>query len=120
MPAAELSKLQAQISAISTQFGEPRIFIRSLLTLMELYSDQHYKTGDLSRIQHLIPEYRLPALVIQQLTYSLSSLTADYPIPAIQIMDALWQEKYFEARLMAAIMLGFLPAQNNRTCGGSN
>jgi hypothetical protein len=111
MPAAELSRLQAQISAISTQFGEPRIFLRSLLTLMELYSDQHYKPGNLSRLHHLIPEYRLPALVIQQLTYNLSSLTADYPIPAMQIMDALWQEKHFEARLMAAVMLGYLPAQ---------
>ncbi len=111
MPAAELSRLQAQISAISTQFDEPRIFLRSLLTLMELYSDQHYKPGDLSRVQHFLPEYRLPALVIQQLTSSLSSLTADHPIPAMQIMDSLWQAKHFEARLMAAIMLGSLPAQ---------
>ena len=111
MPAAELSRLQAQISAISTQFDEPRIFLRSLLTLMELYSDQHYKPGDLSRMQHLIPEYRLPALVIQQLTSSLSSLTADHPIPAMQIMDTLWQAKHFEARLMAAVILGSLPAQ---------
>ena len=111
MPAAELSRLQAQISAISTQFDEPRIFLRSLLTLMELYSDQHYKPGNLSRVQHLFPEYHLPALVIKQLTSSLSSLTADHPIPAMQIMDTLWQAKHFEARLMAAVMLGSLPAQ---------
>jgi hypothetical protein len=111
MPAAELSRLQAQISAISTQFNEPRIFLRSLLTLMELYSNQHYKPGNLSRIKHLVPEYRLPAPVIQQLTSSLSTLTSDYPIPAMQIMDSLWQAKHFEARLMAAIMLGNLPSQ---------
>ena len=111
MPAAELSRLQAQISAISTQFDEPRIFLRSLLTLMELYSDQHYKPGNFSGVQHLLPEYRLPALVIQQLSASLSSLTADHPISAMQIMDALWQAKHFEARLMAAVMLGSLPAQ---------
>jgi len=111
MPAAELSRLQAQISAISTQFDEPRIFLRSLLTLMELYSDQHFKPGDLSRVQHLFPEYRLPAPVIQQLTTSLSSLTANHPISAMQIMDSLWQAKYFEARLMAAVMLGSLPVK---------
>ena len=110
MPAVERSRLQAQISAISTQFDEPRIFLRSLFTLMELYSDQHYKPGNLSRVQHLIPEYGLPALVIQQLTSSLSSLTVEHPIPAMQIMDSLWQAKHFEARFMAAVMFGSLPA----------
>ena len=111
MPAAELSRLQAQISAISTQFDEPRIFFRSLLTLMELYSDQTYKPGNLSRVHHLLPEYRLPALVMQHLTFSLSSLTIEHPIPAMQIMDSLWQAKHFEARLLAAVMLGSLPVQ---------
>ena len=111
MPAAELSRLQAQISAISTQFNEPRIFLHSLLTLMELYSNQNYKPGDLSRVQHLLPEYRLPALVIQQLSSSLSELTIDHPIPAMQIMDSLWQAKHFEARLMASVMLGSLPVE---------
>jgi hypothetical protein len=109
MPAAELSRLQAQISAISTQFDEPQIFLRSLLTLMELYGDQHFTPGDLSRVQHLLPEYRLPALVVRQLKASLSSLTIDHPIPAMQIMDSLWKAKHFEARLMAAVMLGSLP-----------
>jgi hypothetical protein len=109
MPAAELSKLKAQINAISTQFEEPPIFLHSVLILMELYSDQHYKPGDLSGVSHLIPEYRLPALVIQQLSISLSELTITKPIPALQIMDALWQNKYFEPRLIAAVMLGSLP-----------
>jgi hypothetical protein len=109
MPAAELSKLKAQINAISTKFEEPPIFLHSLLVLMELYSDQHYKPGDLSGVRHLIPEYRLPALVIQQLSISLCELTVEKPVPAIQIMDTLWQNKYFEARLIAAVMLGSLP-----------
>jgi hypothetical protein len=109
MPAAELSKLKAQINAISTQFEEPPIFLHSVLALMELYSDQHYKPGDLSGVRHLIPEYRLPALVIQQLSISLSELTVVKPVPATQIMDALWKNKYFEPRLIAAIMLRSLP-----------
>jgi hypothetical protein len=109
MPAAELSKLKAQINAISTQFEEPQIFLHSVLALMELYSDQHYKPGDLSGVSHLIPEYRLPTIVTQQLSISLSELTVAKPAPAIQIMDALWQNKYFEARLIAAVMLGSLP-----------
>jgi hypothetical protein len=109
MPAAELSKLKAQIYAISTQFEEPQIFLHSVLTLMELYSDQHYRPGDLSKVNHLIPEYRLPSLVIQQLSISLSELTVVKPVPAIQIMDALWKNTYFESRLIAAVMLGSLP-----------
>ena len=109
MPAAELSKLKAQINAISTQFEEPPIFLHSVLVLMELYSDQHYRPGNLSKVNHLIPEYRLPSLVIQQLSISLSELTVVKPVPATQIMDALWKNKYFEPRLIAAVMLGSLP-----------
>jgi hypothetical protein len=111
MPAAELSRLQAQISAISTQFDDPPLFLRSLLTLMELYGDQNFRPGDHSRVKHMNPEYHLPLLVIQQLGNSLNQLTAQNPDSAISTMDSLWQEKRFEARFLAAGMLGQYPAQ---------
>jgi hypothetical protein len=111
MPAAELSRLQAQISAISTQFDHPAQFLRSLISLMELYSDQHLHAGEQSRLRHLHPEYHLPALVTQQLETALHNLTPQNPAAALKTMDALKQEKHFEAKILAAEMLGSYPAK---------
>lgn len=110
MPAAELSRLQAQIRAIATQFDHPTQFLRSLISLMELYSDQHLHAGKQSRVMHLHPEYHLPALVIQQLGKELRNLTSKNPSSALKTMDALRQEKYLEAKILAAEMLGGFPA----------
>lgn len=109
MPAAELSRLKAQISAISTQFGQPAQFLHSLISLMELYADQHLRAGEQSRLEHLHPEYHLPAVVIQQLGKTLSTLTFQQPNVAMKTMDALKEDKHFEAKLLAAEMLGSFP-----------
>lgn len=109
MPAAELSRLQAQISAISTQFLQPQKFLRSLFTLLDLYADQNFRPGQHSRVEHLMPVYRLPEIVTQQIGKALNQLTAQYPVPALTILDGLKQDKHFEAQYLAMGMLGFLP-----------
>jgi hypothetical protein len=109
MPAAELSRLQAQISAISTQFDQPQRFLRSLFTLLDLYADQNFRPGQHSRVEHLMPVYRLPELVTQQIGKALCQSTLINPVPALAIMDGLKQDKHFEAQYLAAGMLGFLP-----------
>jgi hypothetical protein len=109
MPAAELSRHQAQISAISTQFLQPKRFLRSLFTLLDLYADQNFRPGQHSRVEHLMPVYRLPEVVMGRIGKSLSQLTLQNPIPALTIMDELKQDKHFEAQFLAAGMLGFLP-----------
>jgi len=109
MPAADLSRLQAQISAISTQFKTPSRFVKSLTALMELYSDSHFQTGNSIKIEILMPSYRLPFLVMRQLETDLSSLTYLQPDPALEIMDLLWQKTFFETRMLAITMLGNLP-----------
>jgi len=109
MPAAELSRLQAQISAISTQFETPALFVKSLTALMELYSDRNYQTSDSIKIRVLMPSYRPPTLVIRQLEIDLSALTSQKPVPALEIMDLLWQKTFYETQLLAIFMLGNLP-----------
>lgn len=109
MPAAELSRLEAQINAISTQFLQPQRFLRSLFALLDLYTNQNFRPGQHSRVEHLMPVYRLPVLVTQQIGKALNQMTKINPIPALKIMDGLKQDKHFEAQFLAAGMLGFLP-----------
>lgn len=110
MPAAELSRLQAQISAISTQFPQPQKFLRSLFTLLDLYADQNFRPGQHSRVEHLMPVFRLPELVTQQIGKALNQLTSQYPLPALTILDGLKKDKHFETQYLAVGMLGFLPS----------
>ena len=110
MPAAELSRLQAQISAISTQFLQPEKFLRSLFILLDLYADQNFRPGQHSRVKHLMPVFRLPDLVTKQIGKALNQLTSQYPVPALTILDGLKQDKHFEAQYLAVGMLGFLPS----------
>lgn len=109
MPAAELSRLQAQINAITTQFETPAVFVKSLTALLELYSNRDLLTGDSIKIQVLMPSYRPPTLVMRQLETELSTLTSQRPDLALQILDLLWQKTYYETRLLAIFMLGNLP-----------
>lgn len=109
MPAAELSRLQAQINAITTQFETPAVFVKSLTSLLELYGNRDHQIGDAVKIHVLMPSYQPPNLVMRQLETLLSALTSQKPDLALEIMDSLWQKSYYETRLLAIAMLGNLP-----------
>ena len=106
MPAAELSRLQAQVQAISTQFNQPVDFIKSLLKLLDLYKDNNFHLGTVARMKSIIPTYHDPALVLNELEVNLADLTRQFPSPALQITDQLWKENYFETRWLAVVILG--------------
>jgi hypothetical protein len=110
MPAAQLSRLQAQIKSIATQFVHPKIFVRNLLKLMEMYSDKNIQASTYTKMEVLIPSYRLPQVVIQQIESQLVNLVDLHPTTSIEVIDGLWQKSYFEPRYLAAVMIGNLPA----------
>lgn len=111
MPAAQLSRLQAQIQSIATQFVHPKVFVRNLIQLMEMYSDGNIQTStSYTKMEILIPSYRLPEVVIQQIESQLVNLVDLHPTTSIEVIDSLWQKSYFEPRYLAAVMIGNLPA----------
>jgi len=110
MPAAQLSRLQAQIQSIATQFGHPKVFVRNLLHLMEMYSDRNIQTSTYTKTEIFIPSYRLPEVVIQQIESQLINLVELHPTTSLEVIDSLWQKAYFEPRYFAAVMIGNLPA----------
>jgi len=111
MPAAELSRLQAQISAISNQFSHPAWFVHNLLALLELYADRNYRPGNAIQMQHLHPEYHVPKLVLQELETTLSHLASQFPAAALEVIDLLIKERHFEPKYLAAAMLSNFPAE---------
>jgi hypothetical protein len=114
MPAAELSKMQAQISAISTQFNQPRTFVNNLLILMEQYQDRISQIGDVAKINVIMRAYHIPSVMLNQLEFDLAKKASKYSEDALEIADLLWEDKHYEARLMAIVLLGNIHQDSSR------
>ena len=111
MPAAELSRIQAQIKAISTQIDQPAVFVHSLQALLEMYAEHAFQPGNLAKFKILIPSYRVPPLIMHQLEINMPGLAEKNPSQVLEAADLLWKEKYYEVRLMGIILLGNLPVK---------
>jgi hypothetical protein len=110
MPAANLSHLRNQISWILGQIDRPETFHRSIRDLFELYSDLAYHPGQNVTARSILPSYHIPTLVRSQLEFELVKVCASLPHQSLASADALWHDDHLEPRLLAAVMLGRIPA----------
>jgi hypothetical protein len=110
MPAAELSRLRTQINGLIVRFAEPEDLRIALRDLLESYANRAYRAGQAVQPQPLLPSYRVSPLVIQQLELELSKTCQEQPAQAIQVVEALWHDPFLEPRVLAAHLLGAVPA----------
>ena len=109
MPAAELTRLRTQINSLIVQFGNPEGFHHSISSLLDLYANRAYRPGQAIKPQPLIPSYRVPPLVIQQLEQELSKTCQEQPQQALDIVEVLWHDQNLEPRMLATSLLGAIP-----------
>lgn len=109
MPAIQLSRVRQQINELSWLFTQPEAFRRGLHGLFAFYADQVYRPGQTTPSKALMPAYRVPPLLIQQLELALHPLCQQNPKAALNLADELWMDTHFELRLVAAYLLGQLP-----------
>lgn len=109
MPAAELSRLRAQINGLIAQFKDPVALRRGLRDLLEMYANWAYRPGKALQPQPLLPSYRVPPLVMQQLELELSRTCQEMPVEALAVVEELWRDGYLEPRQLAAMLLGAIP-----------
>jgi hypothetical protein len=110
MPAANLSHLRNQISYILGQIDRPETFHHSISELYQLYSDLAYHPGQNITTRSILPSYHVPALVSSQLEFELVKVCASLPHQSLAAADTLWRDDHLEPRLLAAVMLGRIPA----------
>lgn len=111
MPAAELSRLRAQINELIIRFEDPESFRLALRDLLELYANRAYRPGKVVQPQSIFPSYRVPPLVIRQLELELSKTCQEMPDQALNVVESIWNDPFLEPRLLAAVLLGALPAK---------
>jgi hypothetical protein len=109
MPAAELSRLRAQINQLIERFADPAGLRSELRDLLDLYANRAYRAGQAVQPQPLLHTYRVPPLIMQQLTLELSKTCQEQPQRALEVVELLWQDPSLEPRLLATSLLGAIP-----------
>lgn len=108
MPAIQPVRLKRQIALLGDVFTQPEQFVRRLHELLDHYTDRTLRPGqNLVRLPRL-PHYRIPAPVMRQLRVDLEQWSSQAgPESTLRLADALWQNGYYETRLLAVELLEY-------------
>jgi hypothetical protein len=111
MPAILLSRLKIQATRLADLTNHPEIFVRSLMGMLDFYSDRTHRPGQSGEPPPLLPAYHVPSPVLRQIMLELApQLSADQS-KGLALSEALWNQKQFECRLLAVRILGLLPVE---------
>jgi|SRR3972149_1640368 len=113
MPAIDLARLKKQTARLADLFDQPSAFLREVREILEFYVNRSLRSQGVAP-SSVLPTYRTPTVVLRQMETELGPIAEKRPIPALELADALWDEGWLETRLLAAILLGRLPPQEER------
>ena len=115
MPSVQLTRLRQQAVELAEFFPQPEVFARRLDLLLESYSVKASRTGEVRGSQQaVLPSYRAPAQVLNQVLLECRPLAADEPALALAVCDELWRRRMLEPRQLAARLLGQTPAAESK------
>jgi hypothetical protein len=106
MPAINLPRLKIQTAKLMDRFNDPEDFLRELHYLFDLYADRTLRKSAVLSPISVLPSYRVSPPVIRQLEFELGARTQTDPDQSLVIADLLWEDAYYETRLLAAYLLG--------------
>jgi hypothetical protein len=109
MPAVQLARLAQQIDVLVWQFTRPSDFIARLRDLFDFYADRVYRAGQAVPPASMASAYHIPVLVMRQLEIELRAPSKQHPTAALSLVDALWKESKLEFKILATLLLGFIP-----------
>jgi len=112
MAAIDLTKLEQQIGKLRELYAEPMRFSKALQELLSFYQRLFLPPNRREVPKTFLRSYNLPPQVLPQIETGLRKLAQQHPEQTFALAQALWQEPYFEARELAAYLLGQLPTQS--------
>jgi hypothetical protein len=110
MPAIQPARLKQQVANLVSDYDQPPVFVRDLHALLDLYSDHTQRHGQAGMPSSLMNSYNAPQQVMRQVWRECSRLIKPHPNQMLHLCDALWAETNFDLKLLAARILGQLPA----------
>jgi len=113
MPAIDLTRLKKQTAQLADSFDQPAVFLRELRDVLEFYINRTLRSQSVAP-SSVLPTYRTPVVVLRQIEKELGPIAERQPVQALELADALWDEGWLETKLIAAILLGRIPPQEER------
>jgi hypothetical protein len=111
MPAIQHSRLRIQAAQLADLISTPEVFVRSLQTILDFYSNRTHRPGQSGDPPTLLPAYNVPPPVLRQILLELGpSLSGDQD-NGLALCDILWEQEWYECRLLAARIFGLLPIE---------
>ncbi len=118
MPAIQPARLKIEIIELLTYFDRPADFVRQLHVLFGFYADRTRRPGQSGTPKPLIKAYNVPRQVIRRIKSDIAFQVVSYPESALSLADQLWDDNWFECRLLAISILGMIPFEaNSRVIG---
>ena len=114
MPAIDLARLKKQCAQLADLFDRPDEFVRSLHGMLEFYVNHTMRDDGAVAPSSVLETYRTPPPILKHIENELGPLAAARPSEALELADRLWDEGWLEMRLLAAILLGRIPPQEQR------
>ncbi|NLI44028.1 MAG: DNA alkylation repair protein [Chloroflexi bacterium] len=111
MTAIDLTRLQKQIGELVSVFPEPAAFIKALHELLGFYERRAFRPSSELVPKTFMRSYKLPAQVLPLIEIGLKQTVSHYPAQALSLARALWQDLYYESRVLAAGILGQMPPE---------
>lgn len=115
MPAISPVKLKKQLANLAGKFDNPTQLTRSIIKLLEYYSERTYSPGHLGTPPSLLKSLNVSKTVIVRITQELVPLVSHSHEKGLQLIDELWQESIFETHLLAIYLLGHSPTKPSST-----
>lgn len=114
MPAIDLTNLIIQSTNLQNLFEQPDAFLHQLADILEFYTNRTLRLNPVT-LKSDLPTYRTPRPVIHQIESDLEKLGDQKPEAAVNLVLALWKASYYEARILAAFLLGTIPPNSAMT-----
>ena len=111
MPAIKLALLREQTALLSNQFHQPDLAVRSIHSILDLYANRTQRHGQSGAPPPLIEAYHVPKPVRRQIVKELEPVVKDSPAEALDLCDSIWEQPYFEFKLIAASLIGKIPIE---------
>ena len=109
MPAIDLARLKIQAARLAEKFDKPLDFLSALNELLGFYTNRTIRATQVAQRLSL-PTYHTPRPVLRQIESELAVLAENQTTEAIVLSEALWEAGSLESRLLAAFLMGNIPA----------
>ena len=107
MPGIQMAELRRQMDQLLLAFTRPTEFHQELTEIF----DRHGLPTHHGVVDVVEPAYHVPMLLEKEITELLRQPVDENPDAALRLIAELWRDRYFEIRLLATALLGFLPAR---------